>query len=71
MCRFAAYLGEPLLINEVISKPKDSLIKQSSAALESDVTINADGFGIGWYNSSSPTCRRCLCHLRQHGTILI
>lgn len=52
MCRFAAYLGEPILINEVISKPRDSLIKQSSAAKESDVSINADGFGIGWYNSA-------------------
>ncbi len=50
MCRFAAYLGRPLLINEVITKPKDSLIKQRSAALESDGTINADGFGIAWYN---------------------
>lgn len=52
MCRFAAYLGRPLLMNEVISKPKDSLIKQSAQALESDVAINADGFGIGWYNLS-------------------
>lgn len=52
MCRFAAYLGRPLLMNEVISKPKDSLIKQSERALESDVAINADGFGIGWYNLS-------------------
>lgn len=52
MCRFAAYLGKPLLINEVISKPKDSLIKQSASALESDIKINADGFGIGWYNIS-------------------
>lgn len=50
MCRFAAYLGKPLLINEVISKPKDSLIKQSSSALESEIAINADGFGIGWYH---------------------
>lgn len=50
MCRFAAYLGEPLLINDVISRPKDSLIKQSSNALESDITVNGDGFGVGWYS---------------------
>lgn len=50
MCRFAAYLGQPIAINEVLSKPKDSLIKQSSQARESEVTINADGFGIGWYS---------------------
>ncbi|PIQ42740.1 MAG: class II glutamine amidotransferase [Gammaproteobacteria bacterium CG11_big_fil_rev_8_21_14_0_20_46_22] len=52
MCRFIAYLGKPLLINDVISKPKDSLIKQSVHALESDVKLNGDGFGIGWYNPS-------------------
>ncbi len=49
MCRFAAYLGKPLLINDVISKPKDSLIKQSAGAMETDVKINGDGFGISWY----------------------
>lgn len=50
MCRFVAYLGRPILINDVISRPKDSLIKQSAHALESDVKLNGDGFGIGWYN---------------------
>lgn len=50
MCRFAAYLGKPLLINEVLSKPKDSLIRQSHEARESEIHINADGFGVGWYN---------------------
>lgn len=52
MCRFIAYLGEPIFVNDVISKPRDSLIKQSLHALESDVTVNGDGFGIGWYNLS-------------------
>jgi glutamine amidotransferase len=50
MCRFAAYLGRPLLVNDVMSRPKVSLIRQSSSATESDVTLNGDGFGIGWYN---------------------
>src|SRR5450755_4197002 len=49
MCRFIAYVGEPLLINNVVSRAKDSLIKQSFEALESDIALNADGFGIGWY----------------------
>ena len=52
MCRFAAYIGAPLLINDVISKPRDSLIKQSLDAKESDIKMNGDGFGIGWYNNS-------------------
>ena len=49
MCRFVAYMGRPLLINDVISKPKDSLIRQSLQAMETDVKLNGDGFGIGWY----------------------
>jgi predicted glutamine amidotransferase len=49
MCRFAAYIGRPLLINDVMSRPKVSLIKQSTSATETDVTLNGDGFGIGWY----------------------
>ncbi len=50
MCRFAAYLGEPISINDIISRPQDSLIRQSDHALESEIEINGDGFGIGWYN---------------------
>ncbi len=50
MCRFIAYVGEPICINEIISKPQDSLIKQSQHALESDVRVNGDGFGLGWYH---------------------
>ncbi len=50
MCRFIAYLGKPLPINDVISRPRDSLIRQSGNALESDIKVNGDGFGIGWYN---------------------
>ncbi len=53
MCRLAAYLGKPLLINEVLSKPKDSLIQQSHSAKESTITLNADGFGVGWYKRES------------------
>jgi len=49
MCRFAAYLGKPLLVNDVVSKPQDSLIKQSAGAMETEVKLNGDGFGIGWY----------------------
>ena len=50
MCRFAAYIGRPLLVNDVMSRPKISLIRQSSSATETDVKLNGDGFGIGWDN---------------------
>ena len=49
MCRFIAYLGRPIPINNVIVKPKYSLIQQSRHAKESYVTVNGDGFGVAWY----------------------
>lgn len=50
MCRFIAYLGKPLLLHDVLYKPKNSLIQQSIHAKEMvDEPLNGDGFGIGWY----------------------
>ena len=50
MCRFVAYIGKPIFADELILKPKNSLMKQSYHALESEMTVNGDGFGIGWNN---------------------
>ena len=52
MCRFVAYLGKPILASELLLKPKNSLFKQSYQALETEMPVNGDGFGLGWYNSS-------------------
>jgi len=52
MCRFIAYLGTPILVEEILTKPKNSLIHQSFNALESEMTVNGDGFGLGWYDKS-------------------
>ena len=49
MCRFVAYLGKPLAIDEILYKPANSLIKQSIHARETDEPLNGDGFGLGWY----------------------
>ena len=50
MCRLAAYIGTPILAEELLYKPKNSLvIAQSMNAAEMSVTVNGDGFGIGWY----------------------
>ena len=49
MCRLAAYLGEPLFLEELIAKPRHSLMRQSLRAEEAVVQTNGDGFGIGWY----------------------
>ena len=51
MCRWLAYSGPPLYLSTLIFKPDNSLISQSRHALQSASTTNADGFGIGWYDS--------------------
>jgi glutamine amidotransferase len=49
MCRFVAYVGNPIILDDVLYKSKNSLIKQSIRARETDEPLNGDGFGIGWY----------------------
>lgn len=49
MCRFLAYRGRPVLMDELMYQPKNSLIRQSIAAHESEEPLNGDGFGLGWY----------------------
>jgi len=49
MCRYVAYVGEPLLLSEILYEPANGLIHQASNAMESRTRINADGFGVGWY----------------------
>lgn len=51
MCRLVAYLSEKsIVLDEVLSIPENSLIKQSKSARLGPHGVNADGFGIGWYN---------------------
>ncbi len=50
MCRFLAYIGTPIIIDELLVKPVNSLINQSYDAEEMSQTLNGDGFGLGWYN---------------------
>ena len=49
MCRLAAYIGEPLFLEELIAKPRHSLMRQSLRAEGAKAVTNGDGFGIGWY----------------------
>ncbi len=49
MCRWAAYIGAPVFLEEIISRPGHSLVRQSHEALECKSAINADGFGLAWY----------------------
>ncbi len=48
MCRFVLYLGEPIVLENLLTKPVNSLINQSFDAELRD-RLNADGFGVAWY----------------------
>src|SRR5271166_3139224 len=49
MCRFLAYQGAPIYLDEMIASPSHSLIAQSLHATEGKTEINGDGFGLGWH----------------------
>lgn len=53
MCRWLAYSGSPIRIDELILKPKHSLIDQSLHSTMGATTTNGDGFGLGWYGVGS------------------
>jgi predicted glutamine amidotransferase len=49
MCRWLAYSGRPVYLDQLLFKPERSLINQSLRAFKSQVATNGDGFGVGWY----------------------
>jgi glutamine amidotransferase len=54
MCRFVAYLGmTSVVLDELIRKPVNSLVNQSKGARDARTPLNADGFGIGWYDHNT------------------
>ena len=50
MCRWLAYRGEPMFLEDLVAAPKYSLIAQSLACREGAKNTNGDGFGIAWYD---------------------
>lgn len=60
MCRHLAYLGRPVPLSSLVLDPPHSLLRQSFAPqdMRSGGTVNADGFGIGWYVDGAPEARR-------------
>ncbi len=54
MCRWNAYIGEPLLIDELLYRPKHGLIDESLHSRMGAETTNGDGFGLGWYPPGTP-----------------
>ncbi len=55
MCRWLAYSGSPILLEELLLKPEYSLIDQSLHARFGVETTNGDGFGVGWYGTNTDT----------------
>ncbi|MFL5868772.1 MAG: class II glutamine amidotransferase [Thermoleophilaceae bacterium] len=49
MCRWNAYFGEPLLLDELLYRTQHGLIDESLHSRMGAETTNGDGFGLGWY----------------------
>lgn len=55
MCRFVAYHGHPVLIADLLYRPRHSLVRQSMRAEYMSQPFNADGFGVGFYTEGHST----------------
>jgi predicted glutamine amidotransferase len=49
MCRWNAYVGQPLVIGELLYRTRHGLIDESLHSRMGAETTNGDGFGVGWY----------------------
>ena len=62
MCRWIAYRGETIPLEQYVTAPAHSLVVQSQRALESTASTNGDGFGMGWYGEhAEPGLYREVC----------
>jgi glutamine amidotransferase len=52
MCRWLAYLGDPIRPEELLYQPARSLIEQSKSHAPDVALANGDGFGLGWYGTA-------------------
>ena len=51
MCRWLAYSGSPVCLEDLLFKPTNSLVVQSKHSQLGVETTNGDGFGVGWYGA--------------------
>lgn len=59
MCRHLAYLGPRTSLRSVLTDPPHGLLRQSWAPRQQrHGTVNADGFGVGWYADGDPVPAR-------------
>jgi glutamine amidotransferase len=55
MCRWNAYVGQPLLMGELLYRTRHGLIDESLHSRMGAETTNGDGFGVGWYGVRDPS----------------
>ena len=51
MCRWMAWFGQPVLIDELLFKTQHGIVDQSLHARMGAEPTNGDGFGLGWYGT--------------------
>ena len=51
MCRWVAYAGPEIYLEDLIFHQEHSIVRQSLAATQSAWVTNGDGFGVAWYNN--------------------
>jgi glutamine amidotransferase len=80
MCRWIAYRGQEIALEQYVTAPPHSLVEQSIRALEGTTSTNGDGFGLGWYGErpepglyrevrpawSDENLRHLCRHIRSH-----
>ncbi|KAI9219300.1 nucleophile aminohydrolase [Blastocladiella britannica] len=64
MCRWICYKAKsPVLLAELLTRPQHSIINQSFECrlrLDEVRPLNADGFGVGWYDPQEPREPPCI-----------
>jgi len=51
MCRWMAWLGQPVLVEELLFNTQHGIVDQSLHSRMGAETTNGDGFGLGWYGA--------------------
>jgi predicted glutamine amidotransferase len=62
MCRWLAYMGEPLRAATIVLDAKHSIVAQSLDSPLGAETVNGDGFGFGWYSDGAANAEPAVFH---------
>ncbi len=57
MCRWVAYAGPEIYLEDLIFHQEHSIVSQSLAANQSAWVTNGDGFGVAWYTQRTTPVR--------------